>query len=411
MAFGGNTGPFNVGAAGLRSPLLNANEVYASIFNMIISQTVFDPKLEQNYDMVSRFKTDGTLYGDTKLFYEGQELTSREWGGHTQTEANNLLTLVRAKDPKCQEVTIDKFRRITLTTDSYLSKRAWSTEGAFAQFNSIMVGMMAKTKKLYENRLLSTFIGTTESKANKAVITIDTSTAAASASTEEEARKLVAMQIGQDFADLLVDMKDTTKDYNDYKFLRSIDPSDLYIIWNSKIYNKIIKTELPLFYERSGIVDKMNQDIMPARYFGNVITSTNVSTYSASTPAAGKPINSSTGAYTPGANNANGTVRSLIECDVTVSGTAYHLFPGDELPAGATIGASKDFAYGDVYIEDDKIACKLVAKDGIPFMSAFSTNTSFFNPSSLTTTEFTTWGYSNPVYLYGKPFITIKVNA
>lgn len=403
MAFGGNTGPFNVGAAGLRSPLLNPNEVYASIFNMIISQTVFDPKLEQNYDMVSRFKTDGTLYGDTKLFYEGQELYSRPWGGHTQTEANNLLTLVRAKDPKVQEVTIDQFRRITLTTDSYLTKRAWSTEGAFAQFNSIMVGMMAKTKKLYENRLLSTFVGTTESKANKAVVTIDTATAAASASTEEEARKLVAMQIGQDFADLLVDMKDTTKDYNDYGFLRSVDPSDLYIIWNSKIYNKIIKTELPLFYERSGIVDKMNQDIMPARYFGDVITSSNVSTYTAA-----EAIDSTTGAY----DNTKGIkIRSLVECDVTVSGTDYHLFPGDELPNGATIGASKQFAYGDVYAENDKIACKLVAKDGVPFMSAFSTNTSFFNPSSLTTTEFTTWGYSNPVYLYGKPFITIKVNA
>ena len=403
MAFGGNTGPFNVGAAGLRSPLLNPNEVYASIFNMIISQTVFDPKLEQNYDMVSRFKTDGTLYGDTKLFYEGQELYSRPWGGHTQTEANNLLTLVRAKDPKCQEVTIDQFRRITLTTDSYLTKRAWSTEGAFAQFNSIMVGMMAKTKKLYENRLLSTFIGTTVSQANKAVVTIDTATAAASASTEEEARKLVAMQIGQDFADLLVDMKDTTKDYNDYKFLRSIDPSDLYIIWNSKVYNKIIKTELPLFYERSGIVDKMNQDIMPARYFGDVITSTNVSTYTTA-----EAIDSTTGAY----DNTKGIkIRSLIETDVTVSGTDYHLFPGDELPNGATIGASKQFAYGDVYAENDKIACKLVAKDGVPFMSAFSTNTSFFNPSSLTTTEFTTWGYSNPVYLYGKPFITIKVNG
>lgn len=403
MAFGGNTGPFNVGAAGLRSPLLNPNEVYASIFNMIISQTVFDPKLEQNYDMVSRFKTDGTLYGDTKLFYEGQELYSRPWGGHTQTEANNLLTLVRAKDPKCQEVTIDTFRRITLTTDSYLTKRAWSTEGAFAQFNSIMVGMMAKTKKLYENRLLSTFVGTTESKANKAVVTIDTATAKAAASTEEEARKLVAMQIGQDFADLLVDMKDTTKDYNDYKFLRSVDPSDLYIIWNSKIYNQIIKTELPLFYDRSGIVDKMNQDIMPARYFGDVITATNVSTYTSA-----EAIDSTTGAY----DNTKGIkIRSLVETDVTVSGTDYHLFPGDELPNGATIGASKQFAYGDVYAENDKIACKLVAKDGVPFMSAFSTNTSFFNPSSLTTTEFTTWGYSNPVYLYGKPFITIKVNG
>lgn len=408
MAFGGNTGPFNVNAAGLRNPLLNPNEVYASIFNMIISQTVFDPKIEQNYNFVDRFKTDGSLYGDTKLFYEGQELTSRPWGGHTQTEANNLLTLVRAKDPMCQEVTIDTFRRITLTTDSYLTKRAWSTEGAFSQFNSIMVGMMAKTKKLYENRLLSTFIGTTVSKANKAVVSVDVTTAAGSASTEEEARKLTAMQIGQDFADLLVDMKDTTKDYNDYKFLRSYDTSDLYFIWNAKWYNKIIKTELPLFYERSGIVDKMNEDIMPARYFGTVITSTNASSYSDATPTTGKPINSSTGAYTPGSNNANGCIRSLVEQDVTVSEVDYHVFPGDELPAGATIGSSKDFAYGDVYIEEGDVICKIVSKDAVPFMSAFSTNTSFFNPSSLTTTEFTTWGYSNPVYLFGKAFITVK---
>ena len=403
------TGNFNVGNA--RSPLLNANEIFSAIFNMIISQKVFSDNIKGTYgDLASRFKIDGTLYGDTKLFYATDALKSTPWTN--DSEAANLLALNRPDAPKCQYVQIDQFRKIWVTIDNYLTKRAWSTEGAFSQFNSVTIGWMADTKRVYESRLINTFVGTTVSAATKANIVVDLATTSGHPLynlTGEEKNRVEASLIAQSVADLLVDMKDTTRDYNDYKFLRSYSPDDLIFVWNAKWVNKIKKLDLPTMFHKDGLMDKMDENVLPGRYFGTTITSTNVSTYSASTPTTGKPINSSTGAYTPGDNNANGCIRSLVEKDYTVSSTTYHVFPGDELVAGATIGASStNFLYGEVYIEQDDVICKVMQNDAVPFMGAFSINTSFYNPRSLTENHYLIWGYSQPCYLYNRPFLTIK---
>ena len=83
------------------------------------------------------------------------------------------------------------------------------------------------------------------------------------------------------------------------------------------------------------------------------------------------------------------------------------LFPGDELPAGATIGASKDFALGDVYIEDASIICKIYVVLP-PFMSAFEVGTSFFNARSLTTNHYLTWGRNTLEHLKNYPVVTMR---
>ena len=101
---------------------LNSNEIFAAIYNMIISQQVFADNIVHKNTLVDRFKTDGTLYGDTKLFYSTDVLKSAEWG--KDLEAANLLTLYRPESPECQKVTIDQFRQICLTVDEYLTKRA-----------------------------------------------------------------------------------------------------------------------------------------------------------------------------------------------------------------------------------------------------------------------------------------------
>ena len=194
------TGGFNVGASDLRSPLLNANEIFATIYNMIISQQVFSDNIKGTYgDLASKFKTDGTLYGDTKLFYATDALTSQPWTNYN--EASNLLAVNKPKDPECQYVQIDQFRMIWLTLDNYLTKRAWSTEGAFSQFHAVMTDWMGKTKSVYESRLINTFVGNTEFSSTttlavaKGTINVDLTTAKGSASTEEEARRLEAQEI------------------------------------------------------------------------------------------------------------------------------------------------------------------------------------------------------------------------
>ena len=390
------TGGFNVGASDLRSPLLNANEIFATIYNMIISQQVFSDNIKGTYgDLASKFKTDGTLYGDTKLFYATDALSSIKWDNYN--EASNLLAVNKPKDPECQYVQIDQFRMIWLTLDSYLSKRAWSNEGAFSQFHAVMTGWMGETKRVYESRLINTFVGNTVSTATKGTINVDLTTATTSL-TGEEKNRVEAQTIARDIADLLVDLKDTTRDYNEYGFLRSYDEGDFYYVFNSKYYNMITKLDLPTIFHKDGLVDKLNDNVLPAKYFGRAVA--------ASDKGSGKVIDAND-AYDP----TKGTIRSLVEKDYTDpanSSKTLHVFPGDELKTGATIGTNKDFADAEVYVETDDVICKIIHKSAVPFMSAFETETSFFNPRSLTENKYLIWGYSHPCVLKNYPFLTVK---
>lgn len=389
---------------------LRTNEIFSALYNMIISQQVFADNLGKHQTLVDQARVDGGLYGDTKLYYATDVLKSVAWGN--DAEASNLLALHRPDAPECQAITLDVFRQICLTVDNYLTKRAWSTEGAFSSFNSVMLGWMRETKRVYDGTLYNVFIGTTETSTGKQVQSVDLATTSGHPLynlTGVEKEKMEAMLIAQKLADLLVEMGDYSRDFNDYQNLRSYGEDAIKVIWNSSYVNKIRKIDLPTIFHKDGLMDKFEEEIIPSRYFGTVITSTNVSNYSDSTPAAGKPIDSDDSSYVPGANHANGTIRSVYEADVTVGGTAYHVFPGDEIPAGATIGASKNFAYGSVYIETTDVICKVLTKLP-PYMSAFEVGTSFFNPKSLTENHYLTFGHNTIEYLKNYPFITVKAS-
>lgn len=384
---------------------LNPNEIFASIANMIISQEVFADNLGKHQTLVEKARVDGSLYGDKKLYYATDVLKSHPWAA--DSEASNLLALDRPSDPAVQAITLDVFRQIRLTVDNYLSKRAWSTEGAFSNFQSVMLGWMRETKRVYDGTLYNCYIGATETSVGKQIVNIGATAARGNASTELEADKLEAFAIARGIADLLVEMGDYNRDFNDYQYLRSYGEEGIKVVWNAKYVNQIRKVDLPTIFHKEGLVDKFDEEVLPARYFGTVITSANVASFSDSTPAAGKPIDSDDGSYVPGVNHANGLIRSMVEKDVTVSAVAYHVFPGDEIPAGATIKSGGTFELGEVYVEQANIICKVLVKLP-PLMSAFEVGTSFFNPRSLTENHYLTFGHNTLKYLKNYPFITVK---
>ena len=384
---------------------LTANEIYTTLANMIISQEVFADNIGKHQTLVDKARVDGGLYGDTKLYYATDVLKSHDW--LNDAEAANLLALDRPADPKVQAFKLNKFRQIRLTVDNYMTKRAFSTEGAFASFNGVMLGWMRETKKVYEGTLYNTFIGTAETSIGAQSRTVDLSTALSGLTGVEKAQ-MTAMVVAQDLANLLVEMGDYSRDFNDYGYLRSYADASIRVIWNAKFVNQIKKVDLPTIFHKEGLVDKFEEDVLPARYFGTVITATNVANYAASTPAAGKPIDSDDNTYVPGSNHANGCIRSLIEADVTVGGTDYHVFPGDEIPAGSTIAASSaTFLYGQVYIEQANVMYKVLVKLP-PIMSAFEVGTTFFNPRGLVENHYLTWGYNDLDYFKNYPLITVK---
>lgn len=359
---------------------LRSNEIYAALFNMIISQQVFADNIhDTKASLVDAARVDGGLYGDTKLYYSTDVLRTHPWGN--DAEAANLLSLDRPNSPKTQAIYLDQFRQIRLTLDSYLSKRSWSTEGAFSQFNSVMLGWIRDTKRVYDSTLYNTFIGTNETNVGRQEITITVGAEPAAAADEtqiEAYNRLNAQTIAAEMSNLMVDLEDVTRDFNDYGHLRSYNSESLIAVWNSAVVNKINKLDLPMIFHDLKI-DKKGEYTLPARYFGTVNT------------AAGT---------TPATNLA---IRSLTEADYTVAGTTTHVFPGDLLPGGAAYTANT------TYTEDGTIAFKIMHKRSVPYMSAFEVGTSFFNPRSLTENHYLTWGYNTLEHLKNYPFITVRV--
>ena len=382
---------------------LNANEVFGALYNMILSQKVWAPEIAKISTLAEKARVDGGQYGDTKLYYASDALKSVEWGG--DSEAANLLQLHRPAAPACQAIVLNRFRMVALTVDSYLTRRAWMSVGAFSAFNNAMVAWMSTTKDVYDETLINAFYGTekgTGAKQNQSLtINLDT--------TLEGSARIEAQTIAERVANIITDLtKDIRRDYNDNGFLRRYPKERLQIIWNQKYVNKILKIDLPTIYHKDIMEDF--KDILPEKYFGTKITSSNISDYSASTPTTGKPIDSDDYTYTPGVGNANGTIRAAEELEITVSATTYHMFPGEELPAGAVIYTSaSDNLYGKIYIEDPNVICKVTVEGSVPFMSSFRTQTDFFNPRSLTETHFLIWSHNTLEHLKNYPFITLSV--
>lgn len=375
---------------------LNQNEIFAALYNMIISQQVFaDNIYDTKATLADMSRVDGTLYGDTKLYYSTDVLKSIPWTN--DAEAQNLLRLHRPQAPEVQSITIDQFRMIALTVDNYLSKRAFSTEGAFSAFNSQMLSWMRDTKRVYDSTMFNSFVGTHKAglaadgtgAAQNITITLPAEPDNATEVNIEAYNRIVAQTIAQAMADLLVNLEDVSRDYNDYGNLRSYNSNDLVFVWNSEWVNMIKKLDLPTIFNKDGLMDKFAEHTLPARYFGTVNTTSGTTTA------------------------ANITVRSLIEKDynaVEPDNALYdekkHIFPGDLLPASTAYSAN------ETYTQDSSVVFKVYHKDSIPFMTAFETGTEFFNPRSLTETHYLIWGYNDLESLKNYPFITAKaVNA
>ena len=355
-------------------PTLNTNEIYAAMHNQIISVMGFGDNIKGTFgELASKAKVDGSMLGDTKVYRAADVLASNAWGN--DEEAENLLKTYRNKNIQEQTITLDTFRQICLTTDDYMSKRAWAEEGAFSSFNGILKSLMGETKKIYDATTYNCYIGTTETKVGEQDVDIDV-TSAVGKTTGEEAARLKAGKIGEDIAKLITNLKDATRDYNDYGYMRSYDvDNDLMFIFNSDLLAEIQKRDLPTVFHKD-FIDKLGEYSLPAKYFGTVNTTQ---------------------------KTGDGTIRALEEMTLTNNGTTKHVFGGELIPDSYVVAANKS------YTPNANILCKVIHKKSVPFMSGFEVGTSFYNPKALLETNYLTWGHNTLEYLKNYPFITVKI--
>ena len=283
------------------------------------------------------------------------------------------MSINRPAAPNCQAITLDVFRQIDITVDDYLSKRAWSEEGAFSAFNGVILAWIRDTKRIYDATTFNTFIGLTASAVGKQSLTLTTtpSGSTSTASDEEAGHRFQAQAIAQGIADLFVELQDVSRDYNDLGYIRSYNEDDLVIVWNTAYVNLIKSIDLPTIFHKDGLLKKFEEYVLPARYFGSI--------NSAATTGDGA------------------TIYAAYE---QVIGTT-HYFAGELLANGASAAANAS------YTINPKVICKVMHRRSVPFMSAFEVGTSFFNPRSLTTNHYLTWGHNTLDYLADKPFITV----
>lgn len=355
---------------------LKANLVFATQFNQIISQQVFGTGVDNLSGIYESRKVDGTLYGDTKTYTSVDALKSYVFDG--SDTGYSLLTVKRPPAPVTSEITIDTYRQIPVTVDDYFTKQMWMGEHAFSAFNGVVLSWMNKTKEVYEHTKYTTDIIVSGLAKATALGTI-----ALAAPADIEGYDLIkwrAQELYRVLEDMISELNEPARSYNDYGFLRNYKLEDFDIIMPLGILSSVRKQDVPFLFNPDS---KISIKEVHWKYFG--------------------AMNAASGTT----EASNTTVRAAIEADFG----DVHLFPGDLLPNSTAY--AKDTTYTASYSARPSInnatTILLVHKQDFPIMSAFSVGTSFFNARRLDMNHYLTFGHNNVQDAHIGEFALLKV--
>lgn len=356
---------------------LKANEVFASLYNQIISIQVFDTGIGFDQELYDAKKVDGTLYGDTKLYISTDVLKSYSWT-HEVNVGYNLLTQKRPPAPVEQSVSINVFRQIPITVDDYLTKRAFEKEGSFVMLNGVLLSWLGKTKEVYEH---TTYLASILVTAKTKGIAFKSITLTAPAGVAGyELIKWRAQELFRQIDDIGKELKEPSREYNDVEFLRNYKLEDFDIVVPLGLMSNVDKHAIPFLFNEDS---KQSVKEVHWKYFGTKITIDTAS--------------------------ALGTERSLIETDYG----SVHVFPGDLIPITSVV--AKNTAYAPDYAAKPSIQNNaelfLIHKADFPIMSAFTVGTSFFNGQTLTTNQYLTFGHNDleDAHIGEFPLLKLKI--
>lgn len=341
---------------------LNANEIYRTLANLIVGIQTFANPIAGGYDsLVDRARVEGSTYGDTILKISTDILNSYEFAPDTEEQCN-VLAVHRAKDPEVQALTIDHFRQIAITLDSWMTKRGFLTERAFVDFNGVLESWLENTKRVEDMTSYNAFIGTNKTTIGEQDQTVELN-------GEKDAQK-----IAEKVANILTNLKDVSRDWNDNGFMRAYNPDDIIIVWNADFVNRIKKFDLPTIFHKEGLMDKFDEkNVLPAKYFGT-LTETEV---------------------------APSGLTGVVRAAKTITYGGKTVYGGEILTGDETVPA------GDIYTESSDVICKIMHKDSVPYMSSFSVTTNFVNGKNLSTNMYLTYGRNTLEHLKEYPYITL----
>lgn len=378
-------------------PTLNANIINTSLYNQIISQQIL-PRIRRGSELVDKARVDGSLLGDTKLYFAADAIHTEPFV-QDSVEALNLLAVKRNKTVRTDAIVINNFRIAETTTDDLLSKQAWSTEYSFAKYTDLLTQMVPLALYIHDTTDYNAFIGVlAKSTVGKQ------SPAAKSLTSGKEGQ-----EIAQWLADIIADMTHVSRDYNDYGHITKFSVEDIKIVWNSKWVNFIEKINLPVIFHKDGVMDKFAENVIHEDYFGDAQA---FSSISAATPVVGKPIKSNSGVYTyEPASGETLELRTSEEVTLTCTDgvTKVSFFAGEVIknPTGKVLVVTD--MDNKLYVKNDKIICKLFVELP-PYMSACELASEFINVKNHSVNRYLVFGRNTLKKLDAYPVVTIKSN-
>lgn len=384
---------------------LNQNKITAALFNMIISQQVFDNKVAST-ELADRFRVDGTLFGDTKLYHSFDIGSPEDW--LDDEEAPNLLALNRNKSGKTQSITMGVYKMISITVDQYLSKQAFMRDGTFAEYTSFLTGSLRKIKRVYDRSLINNKIGTLTPSTKMCDVTIKTPKGA----TIEETNRLEAQTVASELVVLKADLEDNNRDFNALGYLRSYSADEFIAVWNVKKRAKITKLDLPtIFHNDINTNGGFKEYDLPEKWFGTQAEEDYALPKSAPAEITKRILVS--GWYTVGVAGELSIVKKP-------NNNSVFLWAGDAVPytgqvykddvRKVTVTVQATSIPAEYYYNvDPDIAFMLVHSSALPFMSGFETGTEFWNARSLTSNHYLIFGHNNLEFIEEYPRIRVRV--
>ena len=277
-----------------------------------------------------------------------------------------------------------------------MTKRAWSTEGAFADYNSLLNQMIPISKYLHECTTYDTFIGTlckgTKGKQNPSDIVL----------TEGK----VGRQIANFVATVMKDMIHPSRGYNEYEHITKFSMKDIKIVWNTRWVDLIEKIDLPVTFNPD-FMDKFGEDQVHESYWGDEVSLADVSS---GTPDTTHPVKKTGGVYTFEPVSGNTVIlRPTEEVRIPCSdGETYaEFFAGEEIvnPEGKTLVLTD---FGDkLYVQNNDYICKIFIKYP-PLLGACNLSSEFYNPKNHSTNRYLVFGRNSLAAYEAYPCVTIK---
>lgn len=363
---------------------LNTGIIYNSLYNAIIAIYQIKQHFTDSYSLVDRFRKEGSEYGDKLVYMTLDSIPVHDWTN--DNEAANLLALDRNKKQHEEEIKLDVFKQIRLTTDAYMqTKQLWTSENGFSRFASLLLQTMENAKKVYEIKTFDVFAGTTKTTIGGQNISWDLTGEGPNSSTDPEgAARWYGMKLAENLSNLMYDLRDVRRTWNDIGYEASYDMDEFQLLLPASVANKFKYVSMPTIFDNGPLKALFeNAYILPDNYFGDVVTVT------------GTEI------------KADGTTHRFLHSQF-LGNTFYNA--GDLIPQNTVIASTTEIivpAYRDAGDNVDSVVLKLIHKEDCPYMSAYNVRSQFYNPRSHTTNNYLTFAHNTLEHIGIFPLITV----